>query len=372
MAASPLSHNPHVFLDVKIGEEIVGRIVLELFADTCPRTAENFRALCTGEKGIGKKNLPLHFKGCTFHRIIEHFMIQGGDFTDHNGTGGESIYGDKFEDENFKHKHSSAGVLSMANAGPNTNGSQFFITLSDTPHLDGKHVVFGRVIKGLGVTKILEKVKTDGDKPVERCEIYDCGEFKPGDAFGIIDDDGTVDIYPQFPDDSDINFDEATMVELTKIINNIKDAGNTFFKKQEYCTAIKKYHKSLSYVNYIKDNCSTKRADLTDSDTNTLNNLAVSCLLNHALCSSKLGWFDRAISDCCQALELDGNNPKAYFRRGQAYNLSNDAVAAKADLERARELEPNDKGILKELDLVLKKIKAQKEKEKKIYAKLFQ
>ncbi|XP_042222467.1 peptidyl-prolyl cis-trans isomerase D-like isoform X2 [Homarus americanus] len=350
----------------------VGRIVLELFADTCPRTVENFRALCTGEKGIGKKGFPLHLKGCTFHRIIENFMIQGGDFTDHNGTGGESIYGDKFEDENLEHKHTSAGVLSMANAGPNTNGSQFFITLSDTPHLDGKHVVFGRVVKGLGVTNVLGKVKTDGDKPVERCEIYDCGELKSGDSFGIVDDDGTVDTYPQFPDDSDVNFEEATMDELAKVVNNIKDAGNTFFKKQEYNTAIKKYQKSLSYVNYIKEYNTSKRSDFSDADANTLDSLAVSCLLNHALCSSKLGWFDKAISDCSKALELDNTNPKAYFRRGQAYNLSNDTDAAKADLEKARELEPNDKGILKELDTVVKKIKAQREKEKKIYAKLFQ
>lgn len=333
---------------------------------------ENFRALCTGEKGTGKRGHSLHFKGCTFHRIIENFMIQGGDFTDFNGTGGESIYGEKFEDENFECKHSSAGILSMANAGPNTNGSQFFITLSDTPHLDGKHVVFGRVVKGLGVVNVLGKQKTDGDKPVERCEIYDCGEFKPGESFNIVDNDGTVDTYPQFPDDSDINFDKASMDELATVINNIKDAGNAFFKERDYSTAVKKYQKCLLYLSYIKDCGSTKNIKYSDSDMNTLKNLTVSCLLNHALCSSKLGWSDRAISDCSKALELDNTNPKAYFRRGQAYNLSNDAAAARADLEKARELEPSDKGIQKELESVLRKIKAQREKEKKIYAKLFQ
>nr|XP_053656273.1 uncharacterized protein LOC128705022 [Cherax quadricarinatus] len=241
-------------------------------------------------------------KKFVYNVFEKNLKIQGGDFTDFNGTGGESIYGEKFEDENFECKHSSAGILSMANAGPNTNGSQFFITLSDTPHLDGKHVVFGRVVKGLGVVNVLGKQKTDGDKPVERCEIYDCGEFKPGESFNIVDNDGTVDTYPQFPDDSDINFDKASMDELATVINNIKDAGNAFFKERDYSTAVKKYQKCLLYLSYIKDCGSTKNIKYSDSDMNTLKNLTVSCLLNHALCSSKLGWSDRAISDCSKVM----------------------------------------------------------------------
>ncbi|XP_027213537.2 peptidyl-prolyl cis-trans isomerase D isoform X2 [Penaeus vannamei] len=368
---APESGNPHVFLDVKIGDEIAGRIILELYEDKCPRTVENFRALCTGEKGTGQKGRPLHFKGCTFHRIIENFMVQGGDFTNHDGTGGESIYGDKFEDENFEYKHSSEGILSMANAGPNTNGSQFFITLTATPHLDGKHVVFGRVVKGLGVTKILEKVKTDGDKPVERCEIYDCGEFKPGESFGITDNDGTADVYPQFPDDSNLNFLEDSMATLIQVVNDIKDSGNTYFKNQDFTAAIKKYQKSLVYIKHIEEQ-GKARSDISELEVNILTKLSVSCLLNHALCSIKLNWFGKAISDCDRAIELDSSNPKAYFRRGQAYNLSNDIDSARTDLEKAKELEPNDKGILRELDAVLKKIRARKEKEKAAYAKMFQ
>ncbi|XP_043982518.1 peptidyl-prolyl cis-trans isomerase D isoform X1 [Gambusia affinis] len=356
--------NPRVFFDVDIDGEKAGRIVLELFADVTPKTAENFRALCTGEKGVGKSTgKPLHFKGCPFHRIIKKFMIQGGDFSNHNGTGGESIYGEKFEDENFHYKHDKVGLLSMANAGVNTNGSQFFITTVPTPHLDGKHVVFGQVLKGIGVVKMLESVETTEDTPIKPCIIADCGEHKDGDSWGAALDDGTGDAHPDFPEDSDIDFKDLDKVVSTA--EDVKNIGNVMFKNQDWRTAVRKYKKALRYLdmsgNLVENEEEHRKLEPT----------AVSCFLNMAACKLKLQLWQEALESCNEALELNQENTKALFRRAQAWQGLKEYNKALVDLKKAQGIAPEDKAIINEMKKVQLKIQEEKEKEKKIYAKMF-
>ncbi|KAF9678461.1 hypothetical protein SADUNF_Sadunf07G0037400 [Salix dunnii] len=313
---------PRCFLDISIGGELEGRIVVELYKEVVPKTAENFRALCTGEKGIGPNTgVPLHYKGGRFHRVVKGFMIQGGDISAGDGTGGESIHGLKFEDENFELKHERKGMLAMANMGPGTNGSQFFITTTRTSHLDGKHVVFGKVVKGMGLVRSIEHIETEaGDYPSQDVVIADCGEIpeKEDDGASNFFKDG--DTYPDWPADLDTKPDEISW--WMKAVDSIKAFGNEEYKKQNFKMALRKYRKAWHYLD---------------------------------LCWEKDDMDEGALLDTNFAVRDGEDNAKAFFRQGQSYMALNDIDAAVESFKKALDLEPNDGGIKKEFASARKK-----------------
>ncbi|KAG6775842.1 peptidyl-prolyl cis-trans isomerase CYP40-like isoform X1 [Populus alba x Populus x berolinensis] len=358
---------PRCYLDISIGGELEGRIVVELYKDVVPKTAENFRALCTGEKGIGPNTgVPLHYKGGRFHRVVKGFMIQGGDISAGDGTGGESIYGLKFEDENFELKHERKGMLSMANMGPDTNGSQFFITTTRTSHLDGKHVVFGKVIKGMGVVRSIEHVVTEGgDSPSQETVIVDCGEIPEGEDDGISDFFKDGDTYPDWPADLDMKPDEISW--WMKAVDSIKAFGNEQYKKQDCKMALRKYRKALRYL----DVCWEKE-DIDEEKSSSLRKTKSQIFTNSSACKLKLGDIKGALLDTDFAMRDGEDNAKAFFRQGQAYMALNDIDAAVASLKKALDLEPNDGGIKKELASARKKIADRHDQEKRAYARMFQ
>lgn len=359
-----------VFFDVTIGGKNAGRIVFELYDDLVPKTAENFRALCTGEKGTTSSGKPLHYKGSIFHRVIKQFMIQGGDFTEGNGTGGESIYGAKFEDENLELKHERPFLLSMANAGPGTNGSQFFITTVPTPHLDGKHVVFGEVISGKSVVRQVENLPTQsGDKPQREAAIADCGELSPDEVVAAATKapDALGDKYEDFPEDES---EELSAQKVLTIATDCKDFGNKAFKSGDLNLALEKYQKGLRYLNEEPDT-----ADEPAETAVALKLLRAALNSNAALMNIKLGAWDDAVRAATGALDVEGvpdkDRAKALFRRGLAHNQAKDEDGALADLQAALKLAPEDAAIKAELAAVKKTAAARLAKEKAAYKKFF-
>jgi len=361
-----------VFFDVTIGGKPAGRITFELYNDVVPKTAENFRALCTGEKGVGKAGKPLHFKGSGFHRVIKQFMIQGGDFTAGNGTGGESIYGAKFADENFELKHERPFLLSMANAGPGTNGSQFFVTTVPTPHLDGKHVVFGEVLSGKSIVRQIENLTVQNDKPTKDVVIADCGELSPSEAVGADTKapDAYGDEYEDFPEDQTTGDEVLSASQILKIAAGCKDFGNKAFKGGDLSVALDKYQKGLPYLNEDPE------LDKEPAETKEqLDALRVSLNSNAALMNLKLGAWDETVRAADNALAVatisDKDKAKALYRRGFALVRLKDEETALEALEQAKKLAPEDAAITAELAAVKKAAGARLAKEKATYKKFF-
>ncbi|SMQ45337.1 unnamed protein product [Zymoseptoria tritici ST99CH_3D7] len=369
------SARSRVFFDISIGGVDKGKVVFELYNDIVPKTAENFRALCTGEKGTGKSGSPLHFKASAFHRVIKQFMIQGGDFTAGNGTGGESIYGEKFDDENFQLKHEKPFLLSMANAGPGTNGSQFFVTTVPTPHLDGKHVVFGEVISGKSVVREVENTPVGpNDKPEKDCVITDCGELAPDANVAELtkkQKDATGDDYEDFPEDQQKEGEEWKGTELADIVDNIKSYGTAAFKGTDHELALSKYQKALRYLHEYPAPLDSDPPELGPR----LIKLKVSLHTNSSLMQFKLGRFRDSFESAEKASVVEGisdaEKAKALYRQGLAMKGLKDEDGALKYLEEAAKLAPNDAGVKNELAAVKKAAADRKAKERKVYSKAF-
>uniref|UniRef100_A0A6P7G2G2 Peptidyl-prolyl cis-trans isomerase D n=1 Tax=Diabrotica virgifera virgifera TaxID=50390 RepID=A0A6P7G2G2_DIAVI len=352
--------NPFVYLDIQFDGLKAGRVVIELYNDQVPKTVENFRKLCTGEKGIGKKGKPLHYKGTKFHKVVSMCMVQTGDIINNNGTNGESIYGEYFEDENFSVTHDKEGIVGMVNNGPNTNQSQFYITTQPCFHLDNTNVAFGKVVKGLNILVEMSDQPRENDKPLGELIIADCGEFKADEPWNIKEDDGTEDKYPPWPDDWEEQDPDVPLMEQT--LNYIKSSGNFYFNKQDFARAERKYVKCLRYADWYLSK--KKQPTLEKSIRLTL-------MMNLASAKLKRNKYKETAYLCTEVIKDDPDNGKVYYRRAQAMLGLKEYDRALKDLKTALGLHPNDKNIIQLLSSVKKDKLTYLKREKIFFSKLF-
>ncbi|WWC98071.1 peptidyl-prolyl cis-trans isomerase D [Kwoniella sp. B9012] len=370
--------NTITYFDITIGGSPAGRLTFELFDDVVPKTADNFKHLCLGDKtnSSGRK---LAYEGSIFHRCIKSFMLQGGDFTNGNGTGGESIYGEKFEDEGFTLKHDKPMLLSMANAGPNTNGSQFFITTVPTPHLDGKHVVFGRVRSNKGLVRRIEALPTTSDKPNEEVKIASAGVLTPEDIAKEDEErkkaqeaSGGEDIWEDYPQDEE-GIDAEKAEEALSVALKLKDVGTKEFKAGQFATALDKYQKALRYLDVhpvLPDDAPKEQVEgFRAARIPLLTNAALAALK----CTPPAATLAMILTT--RALAIDNLTPaekgKALYRRALAEIQKKEDEEAEKDLKAALECVPGDAGVLKALKDVEQKRKERREKERKAFSKMF-
>uniref|UniRef100_A0A182YQE0 Uncharacterized protein n=1 Tax=Anopheles stephensi TaxID=30069 RepID=A0A182YQE0_ANOST len=366
--------NPLVYLDVKVGQESVGRIVIELRADVVPKTAENFRLLCTGERGVASgTGTRLHYKGTPFHRVKSLFMSQGGDIVHFNGTGGESVYGETFEDENFNLLHED-GAVSMANLGkPNTNNSQFFITSGECPHLNGTNVVVGYVIRGGSIIGEMERHSTDDGDPIVPIVIEDCGQIAPGADWRLNDDDDEFDTLPPFPDDWNRFYDEFAVDEMLQYLNAIRSVGNRYFKANQFVQANRRYKKAERYYNFFTNqlNKQSPRREGGSGRRAVLTEFQLLNCLNQAVVQLRLKDFTSVVYACDSALAIDPDNTKALYRRGMAQNELRNYEQALEDLRRALKRIPDDRLIQNEYERTRKNLQEYTNQQRKAFAKMF-
>ncbi|KAK8843983.1 peptidyl-prolyl cis-trans isomerase D [Kwoniella newhampshirensis] len=370
--------NTICYFDMTIGGSPAGRLTFELFDDVVPKTAENFRHLCLGDR-TNSSGRQLAYAGSSFHRCIKGFMLQGGDFTRGDGTGGESIYGDKFEDEAFTLKHEKPMLLSMANAGPNTNGSQFFITTVPTPHLDGTHVVFGKVRSNRGLVRRIESIPTISDKPNEEVKIAAAGLLSEEEVAKEDEERKKAqetaageDIWEDYPQDEE-GVDAEKAEEALGVATKLKAVGTTEFKAGQFAIALDKYQKALRYLDVhpvLPDDAPAEQVEAFRATRLPL-------LTNAALAALKISppAAPLAISLTTRALALSNLTPaekgKALYRRALAEIQKKDDEEAEKDLKAALQCVPGDAGVIKALKDVENKRKERKEKERKAFSKMF-